>query len=358
MPLLEKRPEVSGLNGSNIFEKEQNTLAELGLGYRGYFVLLSAVKLNLFQYIEDSDGTIQNIVKRSGTSLHHTEVLLNALASLGFLSKKGSLFSNTTFGRESLIPGGKNSIVNNLRYQALLSDAYVNLAETIRNGKPARDLMGLLKEDPKFIDSYILGMAEIARNPAQSLAKSLDLTGVSRVLDVGGGPGLFTLAILDRAPEIEATIFDLPETLRYTERFVNDSPHQKNIRLMAGDYHRDVFGGGPYDLVLMSHVTHDESFSSNQAIIQKAYDALKSGGRLVIHDFVLNSDNKTPLFSVLFGVQMMTYTNQGRCFSVDDYLSLLKTTKFLLPEIYSVCPSIPNSTTAIISKKAGVADGK
>lgn len=351
MPLLEKRPEVTGSNGLNKFEKEQNTLAELGLGYRGYFVLLSAVKLNLFQHIEDSDGTIENIVKRSGTSLHHTEVLLNALVSLGFLSKKAPLFSNTTFGRESLIPGGINSIVNNLRYQALLSDAYVNLADTIRNGKPDRDLMGLLKEDTKFIDSYILGMAEIARHPAQALAKSLDLTGVSRVLDVGGGPGLFSLAILDRAPEIEATIFDLPETLRYTERFANDSPHRKNIRLMAGDYHRDPFDGGPYDLVLMSHVTHDESPRDNEVLFRRAHEALRSGGYLVVHDFVLSKDKIGPLFSILFGIQMMGYTREGQCYSLDEYQSWIRGAKFEVIQILNLNQNIPNSTVAIVGKK-------
>jgi SAM-dependent methyltransferase len=336
---------------TNPFGPELDKMGRLVLGYRGAKVLFVAAELDLFRLLDKTDGTGKAVARRARASVRHVSILLDALSSLGFLEKRENRYKNTLFSREFLHPEGNRSMSNNLRYQEFLSIPYAGLTETVRLGKPREGLGKLLSRRPEFVRDYIRGMADIARRPAQELAVVLDLSKAQRMLDVGGGPGTFSLACLARQPKLEATILDLPMTLKHTMQFVKSSPWGRRVHFQRGNYLKDSFGKELYDIVLLSHVTHDEGPKVNLSMIRKAKAALRPGGQLIIHDFMTGDDGTNPSFSVLFSVHLLTYTNDGQTYSEREYKEWLSVAGFSAPRRVALCPDLPNNTIALIAVK-------
>jgi O-methyltransferase involved in polyketide biosynthesis len=112
-------------------------------------------------------------------------------------------------------------------------------------------------------------------------------------------------------------VFDLPATLRLTERTVKDAGLESRIALLPGDFHKDGLGG-PYDVVLMSDILHYQTFETNEALVKKVFSHLAPGGRLVIKDRFLDGAGTGPAWTTAFAVHILVNTQQGGCYKIAD----------------------------------------
>ena len=135
---------------------------------------------------------------------------------------------------------------------------------------------------------------------AALLAQRLDLTGVERVLDVGGGFGHYCLALRTISPSIRATALDRPEVVALTRE------QDTGLEFIAGDY-LDSDYGGPHDLVLIANVLHQEAGDRAARLIQRAAGALRTGGRLVVLDFSIDPHKEQQLVGALFAINMRSF---------------------------------------------------
>jgi ubiquinone/menaquinone biosynthesis C-methylase UbiE len=319
-------------------------MAQLSMGFRGFRALLLGVELHIFDVLEKAGGDPISLAKRLRIRPHLLFQLLNVLSALGFLQRKGEKFMHTPFSRNWLREKGNKTMVKNLLFQAFLGQAYAGLADTYRRGHPQVSLGRLISQKKKFLSDYIHGMAEIASPSSKALAATFNLRGLRRLLDVGGGHGLFTLEMLKRNSHMSADILDLPKTLDITRTFVNRSPHRNRVSLVKGDYRFTDFGEGSYDLILFSHVMHDENPQTNIKFLKKAHKALIPGGQILIHDFFVQPKSRSSLFSLLLGFQLTSYTMAGRCYSMDEMRAWLKETGFHLLRTAIINPSLPSRT--------------
>ena len=329
----------------------QELLGRLIERYRSAKAVFAAAELDIFRALDLTDGRAESVARRVKASRRGVEILLDSLAALGFIEKKASRYGLTPFARVWLHPDGERSLANNLRYQELLSPAYSDLTATIRSGRTQHGLRRLLSQRPDFVNGYIRGMSDIARRPAAELARALDLSKCAAMLDVGGGPGTFTLACLAREPRLKASILDLPETLRITRKLLHSCAYRDRIALLPGDYHRGTYGRGAFDVALLSHVTHDEGPAQNLAMLRKTYRALRPGGQVVVHDFMTNEDRTGPLFPALFSLHLLAYTDQGRTYSETEYREWLAVAGFKAVRRVDICPGAPNATVALVATK-------
>jgi ubiquinone/menaquinone biosynthesis C-methylase UbiE len=213
----------------------------------------------------------------------------------------------------------------------------------------------LLKDKPEFVRHYIQGMVEIGKDVSRKMAEIIDASSARDMLDVGGGAGQFSLALLERNPNLRSVVLDLPETLAFTRRYAAESPDGGKVSFRAGDYRKVDFGRNCYDLVLMSHITHDEGADENRALVRKAYRALRPGGRLVVHDFMVNRDRTGPHFPALFSLHVASYTESGRTYSEAEYAEWMRREGFSVSRTASLFPMMANSTRVIVgTKKRGI----
>lgn len=331
--------------------KDRKIIGDLITGCRKAKVLFAAVSLGIFQLTRGAGAASRSIAGKLGSDPRATEVLLNALVAMGFLRKSSGVYKNTPISDKFLLPEKSCFLGHNLLYQNILWDAWARLEQVVKRGRTDFPLRKLLSGHKGFLDGYIRGMSDIAKRPAAQIAELFPLYGARDMLDVGGGPGTYTEALLNRTEGLRGTILDLPETLKLTKKIFKAHPLSDRIRFLAGDYHKADFGTGAYDMVLFSNVTHDEGPAENLALLRKAFRALRPGGQVIIHDFMLNSDMTGPEFSALFSVHMLVYTNRGRVYSVDEYRAWLKRAGFIRLRSRGICAGADNPSMALAGRK-------
>jgi cyclopropane fatty-acyl-phospholipid synthase-like methyltransferase len=169
----------------------------------------------------------------------------------------------------------------------------------------------------------------VALQHAPTLAKQIDLSHAQTILDLGGGAGTHAMAFCKVYPALTATVFDIPETLRTTERLIKEAGLEGRLRLRPGDFNRDDLGG-PYDAVLMSDILHYQGAEANGALVRKVYGALAPAGRLIIKDRFLDESGTSPAWTAVFAVHILVNTERGRCYTMADAVQWLKDAGFTM----------------------------
>lgn len=323
-------------------------IAETIVGFRKSVLLFTAVHLGIFGFIRNRTWNARSIAVGMGLNVRAMEIMLDALVSTGFLIKKGHRYSNAPISLVFLDPQSPTSLSNNLNYQFRLMESWMDLPRILSVGKPRAGLVRRLM-DPRFVKDYIQGLRELARGSADQVAVHLAPFGGTSALDVGGGHGSYLLSLLERNPKMAGTLMDLPKTVRLARRFFKDVSDR--VHFQTGDYRRNSLGDNAYDLVLMSHVTHDESESTNRSLFKKAYRALTPGGVLAVHDFIVNDARTSSLFSALFSVHMLTYTTNGRVYSLSEYKNFLRSAGFVVQPPVPINAGAANESCLLIAQK-------
>jgi SAM-dependent methyltransferase len=323
------------------------------LGYRKAKVLLVAAYLDCFSRLE-RPRTAAAVARGLRLDPRGAEILLDALVAMGYLLKDGALYRNAPVASRHLVPGRRGYLGDNLKYQEMIWDAWSDLRRSVRRGRPARPLEHWLLRHRGFTREYIRGMDDIAREPAREIAALVEPGGARELLDVGAGPGTYSAALQRRNRALRATLFDLPSTLRVTRDLLARRPGAAGrTRLRPGNYRSDPFGREEFDLVLLSHVTHDEDPATNRRMLAKARRALRPGGRVLIHDFMLEKCRTAPEFGALFSVHMLAYTAGGRTYTEDEYRRWLSAEGFSGLRSWDVSAGRRNATRLLLGVKRG-----
>ncbi len=324
---------------------------ETVMSYRAAKILLVAVHFDLFTAIQGGARTPAALCRRLGTDPRATRILLDSLAALGFLRKTGDAYRNAPASGRVLVSGRPGYLGNNLKYQELLWEAWSDLKHVVRTGKNRRPLEFWLFRHDTFTREYILGMHNIAREPARQIAGLVPAGGARALLDVGAGPGSYALAFLERHPSLKACLLDLPATVRVARGLLKSHPLTRRVEFRQGDYTRVPFGREEFDMILMSHITHNEGEAVNRRLLKKAFQALRPGGRVLIHDFMVSPDRTAPAFGALFSVHMLVSTKAGRVYSAQEYGAWLRDAGFVRIKKYDVAKKSPNASTLLAASR-------
>ncbi len=297
----------------------------------GYYwetkVLLTAVKLDVFSAIGERPKAVQDIAGRLQADPHTLSLLLNALVAMKLLTKEGDLYGNSSTALTHLVRQSPQYVGHLL----LLHDAEWNnwgkLEETILTGKRAVD-RHVFETDPELGSNVLAVLNRIGQQSGPDLAKRLKLGGRERLLDLGGGAGTNAIAFCQVYPELHATVFDLPATLKLAEKTVKDAGLESRVALQPGDFNRDQLGG-PYDVVLMSDILHYQTFQMNQDLVKKGFGSLAPGGRLVIKDRFLDEAGTGPAWTTAFAVHILVNTQQGSCYQAGQAMQWLQAAGFV-----------------------------
>ena len=142
--------------------------------------------------------------------------------------------------------------------------------------------------------------------------------GATRMLDVGGGSGIFAIALAELAPELQVEVLDLPAVLPITLRHIKAAGLQERITVRAGNLAKDDLGEG-FDLVLLSAIGHMLEEADNEDLFRRVGQALVPGGRVIVRDFLLEPDRTGPKEAALFALNMLVGTRSGNVYTEEEY---------------------------------------
>ncbi|MDP8225064.1 MAG: methyltransferase [Candidatus Lernaella stagnicola] len=288
----------------------------LARGFQRSRVFLTAMELDLFSALGDEPRTATELAERVGADARAVDRLANVLVVLGLLEKRGDEFANTELAAERLVRG-KPGYIANLAHINDMWKTWSTLTEAVRAGHSVIDRGIGDGWATERRESFIAAMHHRGREQAPVVADLLDLSGVERVLDVGGGSACFSAEFARQRAGLTATVFDLPTIVPITQRYIDEQGMSERIDICAGDYNVDPFPGG-YDLVFLSAIAHIENDEGNAALIAKAADALRPGGQVVVVDYVMDESRLAPPPGAIFALNMLVATVRGDTFTESE----------------------------------------
>ncbi|MDB5305148.1 MAG: methylase involved in ubiquinone/menaquinone biosynthesis, partial [Phycisphaerales bacterium] len=266
----------------------------------GTELLAAAVAhFNLFALLAKRPLTFDELRQELGLAHRPATVLLAAIRGMGLVVADGSgKLALSPAAREALEPGGEFYMGD---YVALVAEnpGVKNIVERLRTNKPVesrpddrgaayifREGMESAMDHEASARRLTLALAGRARIVAPALAKNFPLPGARKILDVGGGTGLYSIALLRANPDLRAVIWDRPEVLKVAKEMAQTHGVADRIDFAPGDMFADPVPGG-CDVALLSNVLHDWDIPECEALLKRCAAALPKGGKLLIHDVYL-----------------------------------------------------------------------
>jgi SAM-dependent methyltransferase len=295
-------------------EKNGNfqSIRELIYGFQKSRIVLTAFELEIFSVLESGEMSSIEVAAKCCTESRATERLLNALVALELLIKENDKFRNSKVALQYLVKG-MPGYMGGIMHSVNLWNTWSNLTLSVKTGKPSAR-QAINDHGGNWLEAFIAAMHDRARQQAAPSVALLNLDNVKRVLDLGGGSAAFAMAFVDASEEITATVFDLPNVVPLTEKYILDNGYLKRINTVSGDYTVDPIGSG-YDLIFLSAIIHSNSYEVNKQLIAKCAVALNPGGQLVIQDHIMSEDRTKPLQGAIFAINMLVGTMEGDCFT-------------------------------------------
>jgi len=186
-------------------------------------------------------------------------------------------------------------------------------------------------------EGFAKAMQNTAAKSGRLLAEKIDLSKAKKMLDLGGGPGIYSIECCKLNPILHASILDDADTLQVAQSNIQLSNLDHRINLIPGDMFDSPFQD-QFDLILISNVMHIYSPDKNQFLIRKCFEALRPGGRLCIKDFFLDSTRTQPEWAALFAVNMLVNTDQGDCYTYGEVQRWFKDSGFSGYETIEITP--------------------
>ncbi|MGA7566699.1 MAG: methyltransferase [Terriglobales bacterium] len=300
-------------------------------GYMPSRCILTALELDIFTAVGDG-ATAAQVAASVHADTRAAGMLLNALVALGLMLKSGDDYKNTPESARFFVQSSKDNHRNGLLHTANIWHRWSTLTDAVRRGTRVpmdRQTDGHTARDdnPEWTHNFIAGMQRNAKGRAPIVVQALGISGVRRLLDLGGGSGAYSIAFAKASPDVQCQIIDLPEVLPLTDGYVSQAGVSSQVHLRAGDMLQDDFGSG-YDIIMLNAICHMFSEQQNRGIFRQAHQALAPNGRLVVQDFILNPEKTGPLHAALFSLNMLVGTETGASYSEYEYTEWMKAAGF------------------------------
>jgi predicted O-methyltransferase YrrM len=318
-------------------------LMQLALAYRSSAVLFAAVELDVFTALADGPKSAVDIAALRSAAVDPLRLLLEACVAEGLLTRTGERYTNDAIVDAFLVRGRPAYTANGLKYAQNLYPAWGNLADLVRSGRPPMPPDTILGTDKAKTRAFVYAMHERARGIGSVLPHLIDLTGRRRLLDVGGGPGTYSMALVERNPGLRATVLDVPGVLEVTREIVDAAGYSDRVELVPGDYLKTPFGSG-FDVALLSGMMHRETPASVALLLSKSFAALEPGGVVIVSDVFFDDDTKTtPPFAVYFALNMMLTSEHGSAHAKTEMARWLRDAGFADVEVRDLPQPNPHS---------------
>jgi precorrin-6B methylase 2 len=284
--------------------------------------LQAAVQLDLFTALADGPLTGKELAARLGCDQRALGMLVTALVALEFLERRGEALAASPSSLIYLARTSPEYVGFIIRHHAHIMPGWVNLAEAVRGGRSVLGKSSVRTVEEEEREAFLMGMFNVARGQAETVAKALDLAGRSRLIDVGGGPGTYAVQFCLGQPGLTALVFDLPTSEPFAREVAARYGLADRIDFVGGDFLRDELPKGQ-DAAWLSQVLHGESPENAALLVKKAAASLNPGGLLAVQEFVLDNDRSGPAHSALFSLNMLVGTSGGQAYTLDEIRAML-----------------------------------
>jgi hypothetical protein len=310
-------------------------ILQLGLGFWGPKTLLSAVELGVFTELARGPAELGTLTQRLGLHSRSARDFLDALVALGMLQRRGDRYANTP-ETDYFLDRAKPSYAGGLleMANARLYGFWGHLTEALRTGwqqnesktDPGASPFKALYADPARLRNFLQGMTGISLGAAKMIAQKFPWHDYQTFVDVGGAQGALAVQVCLAHAHLSGANFDLPVVGPIFEEYAGSFGLSQRLRFLPGDFFRDPLPQA--DVLVMGHILHDWALDEKKALIAKAYNALPSGGSVVIYEALIDDERRQNSFGLLMSLNMLIETPGGFDYTGKDCCGWLKEAGF------------------------------
>ncbi|WP_461013658.1 methyltransferase [Streptomyces daliensis] len=262
-------------------------------GLRMGFMLSAIADIGIADQLVEGPLSVDELAERTGSNADGLYRVLRAMASKGVFTETSHRVFGLTPLAEIMRSDTANSLRDVFRLQGkhFMRNAYAEIGYSIRTGRPAFDhvngeeLFAYLARHPEMNELFSGAMGNAAGQTQQAAVEAYDLTGVRKLVDVGGAHGHLLASILARYPDMEGVVFDQPHVVPGAERVLDEAGVLDRAELVGGSYLESVPSGG--DAYMISHVLHQLSDSEAITVLANVRRAMNPTGRVLVIDPVI-----------------------------------------------------------------------
>lgn len=330
-------------------------LMALSSGFWAFKTPAAAHELDLFSHLAGGAGTtVAELAQALGLHPRPAEMLLIGCTALGLLEKTDGRYRNTPLS-EAYLVRGKPYYFGGFVQMAdkRLYAGWDRLAEALRTNRPttwdpARQSSIFDGEDPTMLALFWEAMHSLSKMTARKRGEAVDLAHFRRLLDIGGGSGAYDIELCKQYGTLRATVFDLPHVAVIAVGKIAEAGLTDRIETAGGSFFDTL--PKDHDVHLLSMILHDWDEAKNRALLRRSFEALPSGGAVVISQLLVNDERTGPAPAALMSLNMLIETEGGRNYTPAEYSAWLEEAGFR--HIGTVWFEAPAANGAVIGRKA------
>lgn len=291
-------------------------------------VTFALLEVGIFRELATGPKTFEQLQGRVDGDAESLRAILDAAVALKVLqSEDGSYVADEAFldslGRED----SPAYLGESIALLHALAMPLLRQGDEIREGsKPGslfEDMSGddlPAKRMPQAMDAY-------ARTRGIEIADRLDFSATRRLIDLGCGPGTYSLAIVERNPQAQATLLDLPGPIAEARCIVEQRGMSDLVSFVTRDA-MEYTPGEPFDTVLISNMLHMIGPERSRALLKHCHGMICPGGRIIIQAQYLNDDRTSPRWPTLLNLIQRVAIPHGRNHAIGETHEWLKEAGF------------------------------
>ena len=324
-------------------------ISKLAYGFMASRALFAALELRLFGHIAAGARDLAALSGATGAPEHRIATLAAALVSVGALVREDGGLANAPAVATYLDPAAHAYFGDYYRLQIgrQIYRDMMNLDAGLAGDRAAlahEEMSGWLS-DPEEARTFSDAQHAGSMGPALMLAKRLDLSGVRSLLDVAGGTGAYSIAFRRANPGLSTAILDFPSVIEVARGYVERAGLADSIALIPGDARQADWPGG-HDVVFMSYLLSAVRGDDIAPLLQRARGALRPGGKLIVHDFMLDETRSGPSSAALFFLSYLSSNPDAVSFTAADVARWMEAAGFVDPTEEIMIPDITMMVTA------------
>ncbi|RWR02834.1 hypothetical protein ED28_05800 [[Pantoea] beijingensis] len=299
-------------------------LSMLGMQSLLVHSITAAARLKLADIIGEQTLDLNTLAQQSECRPEALRRLLRALSSCGLFFETVEGYSNTPLSAmlKTDLPDSLNGWASFMGAEQM-NRCFEQLDVALKHDGPVFDkiygqpFFSYLAQDEKTRKTFASAMTSYSASGIEDALAAFDFSHAGKLFDIGSGLGTFLSGILDANPQLEGTIFDLPEVIAEVEQ--QATPRNPRLSCQSGNFFTHIPGGS--DTYILRHILHDWSDEQALQILRHCRKAMHNDGQLLIFEHLLTSTNQ-PDYAKFLDLVMLTFLN-GRERSELEYRQLL-----------------------------------
>ncbi len=270
-------------------------------GFAGHRIITVAGRTGILRLLAEREVTPQEAADELGLDPLAAKKVIRALTALGIAEAEDGRYRAAAGLRDHFVPGDRD-VVPFLEHSHAMYEGWGKTLEPWLRGEP----WPVKERTPEEIARFGAAMRAMGAQMARRVAAALDLDGVKKILDVGGGWGHFAQAMCRIKPDLQAVVLDQPNVVERAQTELTGNDLEDRIQFLPGDYLATGYGSG-FDLVLFANVLHQETEDRASELVRRGANALTPTGRVVVVDFAIDDEQHEHLLGTLFAINMRSF---------------------------------------------------